>query len=224
MRVKSFGCSIIFGSELPDDGYGSTFATPSNLTWPAHLARHLNAQYLCYARPGSGNLRIAETALIHAMMTEPTLFVIGWSFQDRFDWVDPATDKWYTIMPNDTDERSKLYYRDLHSEMRDKFTSLLTIKVVLDTLKQRNLPFIMTYQDELMFDQTYHTTPAIMDLQNYILPHMTKFDGKTFLRWSWDNNYEVTEQWHPLEQAHRAAGDYMIKVFDTQNKDGRCPV
>ena len=45
MDVKSFGCSFIFGSELSDDGYGGPYATPSQLTWPAHLARHLGHGY-----------------------------------------------------------------------------------------------------------------------------------------------------------------------------------
>ena len=60
MKLKSFGCSFIFGSELAYDGRDSPYATPSQLTWPAHLAQHLNYNYQCYARPGAGNLQILE--------------------------------------------------------------------------------------------------------------------------------------------------------------------
>ena len=85
MNLKSFGCSFIFGSELSDDGKNGRYATGSKLTWPAHVARHLNYTYLCYARPGSGNLQIAERTLTHLATNEHALFVINWTYIDRFD-------------------------------------------------------------------------------------------------------------------------------------------
>ena len=87
----------------------------------------------------------------------------------------------------------------------------------MDTLNQKNIPFIMTYMDELLFDQKWHTTPAVLNLQEYIKTYMTEFENKTFLDWSRKYNYPETARWHPLEEAHRAASDYIIKVFDTQN-------
>ena len=223
MNLKSFGCSFIFGNELADDGRDGLYATPSRLTWPAHLAQHLNALYECFARPGVGNLQILEQVLNQAAINNNTeLFVIGWTWIDRFDYypVNPSTPSqspWRTIMPIDTDELAKIYYRDLHSEYRDKFTCLSYIKLAIDTLNQKNIPFIMTYMDNLLFDQRWHTTPAVIDLQNYIQPHMTTFEGQSFLEWSRAHGYPETAAWHPLEQAHKAAGDYMIKVFDKQN-------
>ena len=71
--------------------------------------------------------------------------------------------------------------------------------------------------DELLFDQQWHTTAAVTDLQEYIKPQMTTFENKTFLDWSRDNGYPETAAWHPLDEAHRAAADYIIKVFDKQN-------
>ena len=65
-------------------------------------------------------------------------------------------------------------------------------------------------RDELLFDQRWHATPAVKDLQQYIKPCMTKFNGLTFLEWSRKNGYPETAQWHPLEMAHRAAADLMI--------------
>ena len=63
MNLKSFGCSFIFGSELSDDGRTGPYATGSCLTWPALLAKEFGYGYHTYARPGSGNLQIAERAL-----------------------------------------------------------------------------------------------------------------------------------------------------------------
>ena len=226
MNLKSFGCSFIYGSELSDEdgdvpGQGRTHY--SRLTWPAHLAQHLTYNYLCYARPGAGNLQIAERVLTHLATNEPALFVINWTFIDRFDYiqlnnplklVDPA---WATLMPVDTTDIAGMYYKNLHSETRDKLTTLMSVRLVIDTLKQKNCPFIMTYMDELMFDRQWNTTPAITDLQDYINPHMTTFDGMNFQQWSKKNGHAITNIGHPLESAHAAAGELMIKVFDTQS-------
>jgi len=223
MNLKSFGCSFIFGSELSDDGKYSNFATGSQLTWPAHLANHFNYQYLTYSRPGAGNLQIAERALSQLATNEQAFFVIGWTYIDRFDYInvdDPEKWRgmpWSTLMPIDTTDIAATYYKNLHSEIRDKLTTLMSVRLVIDTLKQKGCPFIMTYMDDLMFDQRWHTALAITDLQNYIKPHMTTFEGTNFQQWSKKNGYPITAVGHPLESAHAAAGELMIKVFDTQN-------
>jgi hypothetical protein len=217
MDIKSFGCSFIFGSDLPDDGFGTAYATPSKLIWPALYAQHLGYGYKCYARPGSGNLQIAERVLNQATNPTPALYVVGWTWIDRFDYANSATDKWQTIMPVDKDAVAKTYYRDIHSEYRDKLTTLMSMRLVIDTLKQKGYPFIMTYMDDLTFDTQWHTTPAVLELQDYVRPHMTQFEGKSFLEWSRSKGFPETKQWHPLEEAHRAGADYIIKVFDKQN-------
>ena len=224
MNLKSFGCSFIFGTELSDDGQNGSCDTGSRLTWPAHLARHLGYDYLTYARPGSGNLQIAERVLSQLSTNEQAFFVIGWTYIDRFDYVnvnDPTPlhpgMPWYTIMPGDTTDVANTYYKNLHSEIRDKLTTLISVRLVIDTLKQKGCPFIMTYMDDLMFDRQWHTTPAITNLQDYIRPHMTAFEGTNFQQWSKKNGHAITAMGHPLESAHRAAGELMIKVFDTQN-------
>ena len=231
MNLKSFGCSFIYGSELSDEIIHdlSKQRSPrhSKSTWPSHLARHLNYDYQCYARPGAGNLQIAERALTHLATNETALFVINWTFIDRFDYFDinnPTrffNNTWSTIMPVDETDIAKTYYKDLHSEIRDKLTTLMSIKLVVDTLQQKNCPFVMTYMDDLIFDKQWHTTPAITDMQDYILPHMTTFDGLNLQQFAKKNGYPITSIGHPLEQAHAAAGELMIKVFDTQNTNVR---
>jgi hypothetical protein len=119
-------------------------------------------------------------------------------------------------MPVDTDDVAKTYYRNLHAEYRDKFTCLSYIKLAIDTLNQKGIPFIMTYIDKLLFDQRWHTTPAVLDLQEYVKPYMTTFEGQSFLEWSRAHGYPETEAWHPLEEAHRAAGEYVIKLQEKQ--------
>lgn len=216
MTVKSFGCSFIFGNELSDDGRDGPWATASNLTWPAHLARELGHTYECHARAGSGNLQIAEQVLLQAASsTSADLFVIGWTWIDRFDYFD-ANDThrrhpWYTIMPIDDNAVAKTYYRHLHSEYRDKLTNLIYINTALNQLQKQQIPFLMTYMDYLLFDQTWHSNPATTSLQQQLQPCMTDFEGKNFLDWSRQHNYAVSERWHPLEQAHESAAKYMLQ-------------
>jgi len=225
MTLKSFGCSFIFGTDLADAGYGEPYAKSSQLTWPALLAQDLACKYQCFARPGSGNLRILEKILTQASSsTSEDLFVISWSWIDRFDYTVDLTGRnhiydlagnnvWRTVMPVNNDTCAQMYYRDLHSEFRDKLTTLINVKTAIDTLQQKNIPFIMTYMDELVFDTRWHTTAAVIDLQNYIRPYMTKFENKTFLDFSKEKGFPISETLHPLEAAHRA-GFELIRSYD----------
>jgi hypothetical protein len=225
MKLKSFGCSFIFGTDLSDDGRDLPAPTASQLTWPAHLAKNLEYSYGCYARPGSGNLQIAERVLSHAAEDQSSLFVIGWTWIDRFDHTNSTINNhpmatqwsnWRTVMPIDRDQLANFYYKGLHSEFRDKLVNLMYIKLVIDTLQQKQIAFLMTYMDDLLFCQQHNVTHAVLDLQKYIRPYMTNFNNQTFLNWSRSNGFPVSDTLHPLEQAHRAAADYMITIFDKQ--------
>jgi len=207
MKLKSFGCSFIFGTDLHDDGRDLPLPTPSNYTWPALLAQQHGLDYTCYARGGSGNLQISERVLNQlAADSEPAVYVIGWTWIDRFDYTDSsARHFWKTIMPVDTDQLAKLYYKDLHSEYRDKLTTLMNIKLTIDSLKASGNQFIMTYMDDLMFDTRWNTSPAVSALQGYCEPCMTQFENKSFLEYSKEKGFEISQTLHPLEAAHQAA-------------------
>ena len=221
MKITSYGDSFIFGTDLADaEMIPGTPGKPSQKSWPALLAQHLGYKYRCRAYPGCGNLLIAERlfANIDQLLEDHSTVVIGWTWIDRFDYNDiRKKDSWETIRPVDATAVAKTYYQDLHSEYRDKLTSLMTIKLTIDTLRQNAIPFIMTYMDELLLDQQWHTSNSIEYLQNYIKPYMTTFEGQTFLDWSRNRGYPIGPGGHPVEQAHLAATDYMIKVFDKQN-------
>jgi hypothetical protein len=204
MLLKSFGCSFIFGSDLLDDGINLKVPTPSQHTWPALLAKHHDYQYQCYARPGSGNLQIAEAVLNQLQNIEPAVYVIGWSWIDRFDYNSPINDQWNTLMPVDTSDQAQLYYKHLHSQYRDKLTTLIHIKTVLDALTAVDAKFVMTYMDPLIFETQWHCTPAVSYLQHSIQKSMTDFEGQTFLEFSRKHNFPISKAWHPLEPAHRA--------------------
>ena len=216
MRLKSFGCSFIYGCDLPDENYSNY----SQLSWPALLAQARGLDYSCYAKPGSGNLQILHSILNEIPdSTSEDIFVIGWTWIDRFDYYAPENNNkfntpWSTILPGEDSELAKTYYQQLHSELGDKFSSLSYVQLAITMLKQKNISFIMSYMDELMFNQEWNTTPAILELQRLIQPHMTQFDGQTFLEWSRRHNYPESDTWHPLEAGHQNASEYMINVYD----------
>ena len=210
MQLKSFGCSFIFGTDLADDGRHGPYATVSQLTWPALIAQKLGLGYSCYARPGSGNLRIIENIIMQSTDTEPAVFVINWTWIDRFDYANHLDNKWQTIMPVDDTSLARTYYKELHSQYRDKLTTLIHINTAIDLLQQKNIPFIMTYMDNLIFETQWHCNPAILALQEKVRPYLQTFDGQNFLEWAKLNSYPISPTMHPLEPAHAAASHLMM--------------
>lgn len=214
MMLKSFGCSFIFGSDLLDVECNRYTTTGSAFTWPALLAKDLNYDYCCYARPGIGNLQILERLLNQIANNDDSYYVINWTWIDRFDYINSQdTSTWDTIVPANTNNISTMYYKHLHNQYYDKLTTLLYIKLAIDTLTQAQRPFIMTYIDELIFETKWHTSPAIIELQNYIRPYLITFDNQTFLEWTKEKGFPISETLHPLEEAHQAAFE-LIKSYN----------
>lgn len=211
MKLKSFGCSFVFGTDLADANDGGTqlLIQPSMHTWPALIAQHLGLDYECYAWAALGNLQILERVLAQAH-SEPAVFLVNWTWIDRFDYVQELDNTWNTIRPTCEHEQARYYYKHFHNQYRDKLTTLINIKLAIDTLQQHGHQIIMSYMDDLIFETEWHVSPAVTELQNYVRPYMVTFEGKNFLEWSQDQGYHVNERLHPLEDAHRAAADYLI--------------
>ena len=214
MRVRSCGCSLIFGNELGDDGCHEDWPTPSNFTWPALIAQRLGAEYHCHARAGSGNLQILERVLCHAALYPQDFFIIGWSWTERFDYVklDPDPnyrDTWETICPWSQTSESNYYYRHFHSELKDKLQSLIYVDLAAQTLQAQGTRFFMTYMDPIMMDRRWHAPVSVTSLQDRIQPWMNDVDGKNFLEWSREQGHPITAASHPLEPAHAAWAELM---------------
>ena len=108
---------------------------------------------------------------------------------------------------------AKTYYKHLHSQYQDKLLSLIYIKTAIDTMIEKQIPFIMTYIDDLIFETEWHSSPAIQELQEYIRPHMVTFEGQNFLDWAKEKGFPISETLHPLEEAHQAAFE-LIKSYN----------
>jgi hypothetical protein len=216
MKLKSFGCSFIWGSEMCDTELNPRY--PSKTTWPALLANHFDLPYECYAVPATGNLQIIHSILAHT--SEPALFVINWTYIDRFDYGDPWTNqqcryKWSTVLPSQAEfpDVADFYYRNLHSEYRDKLTTLMNIKLCIDTLQQAKHQFIMTAVDNLMFDTQWHMSDSIAYLQAAVRPYIRTFDGADMIAYSQQHGHALGSNGHPLEAAHQDLFAYALDHF-----------
>ena len=217
MKLKSFGCSFVYGSDLTDQF--QTDLPPyahSDLTWPALIAKKNKLTYECYAEPGIGNFKILCNIISQASLNDPSLFVINWTWIDRFDFVDNC-ERWSTIRPSVDTELCDLYYRNFHSQIKDMLNSVYYINTAIDFLTERNVPFLMSYMDYVMLqevDPNWHDPRYLSVIQQKIKKHMIDFQGKNFLDWSRDHGFPVSDGWHPLDSAHSAAADYMAPFVE----------
>ena len=100
------GCSFTYGHELSDDDKGKN---------PARNHGHMNftntvklTEYVCVAKPGTGNSGIARRVFQRSSkLKEVEGVVVMWSFNSRYDWAMPRhreleDTRWATISPWDT--------------------------------------------------------------------------------------------------------------------------
>ena len=157
-------------------------------------------------------------------MNSDGLFLINWTWIDRFSYIDCSQQDpnpfrhplnplgWRSIMPVDTNDRGNFYYRELHSQLRDKMESLAAIKIAIDALTQCGSKFIMTWTDDLLWETRYHTSKGVDWLQHRIRPHMRDFEGTGFVQWSQKHRFEISNTMHPLVDAHEAAAKLWLPL------------
>lgn len=206
MKLRSFGCSFIYGSEL----------VSRHKTWPGIIGEKLTLPHVNHGIEGAGNLRILEAILTHVKPAD--ICVVNWTWIDRFDFVKLPDERWDTIRPSCTDSVSEVYYSRLHSQYRDMLVNLIYVKTAIDHLHSLGVPFVMTYLDRLLFEPVtvdWHQGQAVSGLQKSVQPFMKDFDGLTFLEWSRAQNYTESARWHPLDDAHSGAADLMLPVIES---------
>lgn len=224
MRLRSFGCSFIYGSDLSDCAHGvdNEHPPPSRFSWPALLAQCHGLNYECHARPAAGNLQILESLLSAIDPAQDDLYLVNWTWIDRFSFITESNKShghpwnpqgWCSILPSAENPIAELYYKQIHSQFRDKLETLICIKTAIDMLRDNNMKFVMTYTDELIFETKWHTSAAVLKLQDSIRPHVVDFQGLSFWAWAKHNQFKTSVGWHPLDDAHRAAADVMRPVI-----------
>jgi hypothetical protein len=222
-HIVSFGCSFVRGNELSDHRINDVRTGYSRLTWPALLASKCDLGYHSLARGGSGNLATADRVCSWIDRFPNNLVIINWTFVDRFDYshrlglhFNSGMIDFDTCLPESNNDVSKFYFRHLHSEYRDKLTSLMYIKTAIDYLLEKKITFLMTAMDDLLWCQQWHATPLVRKLQQDIRPYVHDFEGRNFLDWSRHRKFRIGEAGHPLEEAHAAAAELMLPVLQQQ--------
>lgn len=227
MKLKSFGCSFVFGTDLHDDGQNGRYVNGSRFTFPALIAQSLGMDYMTFSRPSASNLEILARLLAEIATQEPALYMINWTYVDRFGYTkkDLATETirwnrmgWTSIVPTDETEVAKCYYREIHSQLRDKLESLNCIKSAIDAIKSANQQFVMTWVDPLIWETQWHCPPAVAWLQQQVRPYLCDFQTLGFIDWSRQQGFETSATGHPLETAHRAAADLLLQHWQINLK------
>jgi hypothetical protein len=214
MKLKSFGCSFTYGSDLADCVIPELGA--SQLTWPALLSHDLNYQYECYAWPGIGNLQIMNSVLEQCSLRDSAVFVINWTWLDRFDFMTPDTEYWTTLRPDGDTKHHRLYYKYFYNQYHTMLTNASYIKTTIDILNSHGIKFIMTLMDTTLFDEVdpgWQDPRSISLLQKKIKSHITWVENKTFLEFSKEKGFPISETLHPLESAHQATFE-LIKSYN----------
>lgn len=203
MKLKSFGCSFIYGDELRD----ATDASPSKLTWPALLSNHLGYEYECHAKNGSGNLQILDTLLSQlADKNNDTVYVINWTWPERYNYKNDTD--WVTLQPNQSSSEAATYYRNFHNEYVDKLTLLMCMTTAVGVLGKAKANYIMTY----MKDE--HIKPSesefnLIPLYHNLLQYLTFWDGHGFNSWCEINKFEKCPGRHWAESTQQQAFEYI---------------
>ena len=219
-RVIAFGDSFTRGDELADwnDLRQKSPLRYSRFTWPALIAKSFNCDYNSYAIGGRGNQWISWQ--VASRIKQDTLCIVNWTYFERFDYVDIATDFWSTTHPRHEDQLDHYFYRNLDSDIWNLHRNLQQMHSTISLLKQNNVNFIMTCLDTNYIANSNTIRPpdsivftnwtnAISNLQEQVVPHIVDFEDMSFLEWSKHNSFELGPNGHPLEPAHAEAAKYI---------------
>lgn len=221
-KVVAIGDSFTRGDELADciDQKDENFASKlySNNTWPALVAKNLQADYDCIAIGGKGNHWISYQVARLLHQIKDSLVIVNWSWFERFDYikVEEQIEHWQTTHPRHDDKLNHYFYKNIDSELWNLHRNLQQIHSTICLLEQNKVNFIMTGLDDMALS-CVHLLPcrhsdwqdAIGVLQEQVQHYIINFWGYSFVEWAKNNNFEIGPNGHPLEKAHIEAAKYI---------------
>ena len=210
-KVIAVGDSFTRGDELTDCSTNSRIAphhTHSLSTWPALVAKDCIAEYDCMAIGGRGNHWISIMISTLLEKHKDALFIVNWTWFERFDYIDAETDQWTVTHPRHEDKLAHYFYKHIDSDKWNLHRNLQQIHSTICLLEQNNIDFIMTCMDPML----YTNARFVKTLQDQVLHRIINFYGYNFLDWAKNKNFKVGPKGHPLEKAHAEAAKYINMV------------
>ena len=207
-KVIAIGDSFTRGDELVDCYTHSRIAphhTHSLSTWPALIAKELGIEYDCMTIGGRGNHWISMSVSEYLEKHRDALFIINWSWFERFDYIDIETGEWKVTHPRHNQQLNHYFYKNIDSDQWNLHRNLQQIHSTLCLLEQNKVDFIMTCLDPMIHTKAHFVKP----LQDQVLHRVINFYGYTFLEWAKHNGFELGPNGHPLEEAHAEAAKYI---------------
>jgi len=194
----------------------------SRKTWSALLAKELNLNYICHAKPGCSNETIIRKLMQYIPnITSKDVIIINWTFIDRWDFVDPdklpIESRWVSITPTSNKKTNfeKFYFKYIQSELLYKWQTLKNILFAISILQNNNIKYLMTCVDPLILDNKHHAPSYVKNIQDKIRNDIIWFEELGFDDWCTKHKFpRGKENNHPLEEAHIAAFEYIKNNYD----------
>lgn len=213
MKLLAGGCSLIYGSELHDE-QPSNQNGHSQSTFPALLAKHLNLDYVCCARPGYGSDAIVRNILTN-IDSDVSLVIVNWSYADRFEFYFKDIG-WQNLKyqpgestANKVPENLRDFRRMFYSELTDEYSLYQYVKDIVlaqEFLKNNNIPYIFSSAADniISLDRlaklgpSQHKFYSLIDFEQWFFWP----EHHAFVPWTEANHLPQGPDKHPLEQAH----------------------
>lgn len=201
-RVVSFGASITYGSELPDQSY----------TWSSIIAQKMGLDYLCLAKENAANSGIARAIISNCDEYKDDLILAMWTSSTRYEF--RVEDHWENVSPwSEQTGFVRDWYRGPGGlEYTEVVTTMKEIILASQFLEQSKLPYLFVMDnDELRTSHTWTLPDEYIQTLKLMLPwdHITWFNNTGFLEWCRENNYSFVNT-HPGTEAHQRAAEYIL--------------
>jgi len=231
MKLLASGCSLIYGSELSDEGTGT--GEHSNQTYPALLAKHLDLEYECVACPGYGNDSITRSIIEHCS-DNIGFVVVNWSYFDRYEYCH-RENGWQNLGAvtntkhpcyHDLNILSKAFFAYLSPDYT-YYKYLAEIVLLQGVLQNKKIPYLFTTTESGLFEyDRFQKCRNLLDTINFDQWYMWIENNKKigFCEWASKSGFAIGPESHPLEEAHQAAFELIkekVKTYyDNSNRLG----
>jgi hypothetical protein len=201
-RVISFGASITYGSELPDQSY----------TWSSIIAQKLGLDYLCLAKENAANSGIARAIISNGENLKDDLVLTMWTSTTRYEF--RVDNHWENVSPwSEQTGFVKDWYRGPGGlEYTEVVTTLKEIALASQLLEKAGVPYLFVMDnDELRTSHTWNLPDEYIQTLKGMLPwdNILWFSNTGFLEWCRNKNYNFINT-HPGTGAHQSAAEYIL--------------